>query len=108
MVGYIIAQTATLAYLRLKTKNVFPSLRDSFTAGLKFTGGDRKIIRSEVIYGCAILVLLSGITILYSSDSIIIRLFFSPDEAGMYSAVSAIARIVFFVTASVAKLKDSH
>jgi O-antigen/teichoic acid export membrane protein len=102
MLGYIIAQTANLVYLLWKTRGTFPSIQQSFNFKPTFHDEDRKMIKDEVIYGIAILVLLSGITVLYSSDSIVMRLFFSPFETGMYSGISAVARIVFFVTASVA------
>ncbi|MNH21653.1 hypothetical protein D3C85_931690 [compost metagenome] len=43
------------------------------------------------------------------------RLFFNPVDSGLYSGISAVARIVFFVTASVSgvliatvKMKDTH
>lgn len=114
MMGYILAQMATLLYLLAKTNQAFPGLKESFQFNWRGSGIDRKIIKDELVYGTAILVLLSGITLLYTSDTITVRWFFSPDAAGMYSAVSAIARIVFFVTASVAgvliatvKMEDS-
>lgn len=93
VVAYIIAQFFTLAYLqgrtrRLRSKKLlYLSLRD---------------LKSDLIYGIAVIVLLSGITLLYASDAIVIRLFFDPIDSGFYSGVSAVSRIVFFVTASVA------
>jgi O-antigen/teichoic acid export membrane protein len=115
MIGYILAQTLTLLYLLQKTKGHFPGLSGSFQFKNKTTSSDRRVIKDELIYGCAILVLLSGITLLYSSDSIVVRLFFDSEESGLYSGISAVARIVFFVTASVAgvliatvKMNDSR
>lgn len=102
--GYIIAQAATLYYVAAKTHGKLPSVRSSIPVrmeGLKFKT-ERSILKRELLFGCVILVLLATVTILYTSDAIVVRRFFSPQEAGFFSGLSAIARIVFFVTASVA------
>jgi O-antigen/teichoic acid export membrane protein len=117
MVAYILAQTLTLLYLQRKTKNDFPGIRES----IKFiqlnppTGSQKLIIKKELIYGGAIIILLFSVTLLYSFDVVVARLFLSPENAGAYSGISAIARIVYFITASVAgvliatvKLQDSY
>lgn len=115
MTGYILAQTATLIYLLYRTKGQFPALKTSFSIRFKQLIQRNGYIKSEIIYGLAILVLLSGVTLLYSSDSIAVRFFFSPVDSGMYSAISAVSKIVYFVTASVAgvliatvKMRDAH
>lgn len=102
ILGYIVALVLSLGYLVLKTGGVFPGLGRSFKTKSADASVDRKTIKDELVYGLAILILLSGVTLLYSSDTVVVRLFFNPVEAGLYSAVSAVARIVFFVTASVA------
>jgi O-antigen/teichoic acid export membrane protein len=117
MTAYILAQILTLLYLLRKTKNDFPNLRES----IKFirlnppTQSQKLIIKKELVYGGAIIVLLFSITLLYSFDVVVARLFLSPENAGSYSGISAIARIVYFITASVAgvliatvKLQDSY
>jgi O-antigen/teichoic acid export membrane protein len=104
MAGYIIAQALALYYLVLKTRHKLPPLRNSLPIrleGFKFKT-ERNILKRELIYGGIVLLLLAGMTILYTSDAIIVRRYFSADESGIYSGVSAIARMVFFVTASVA------
>lgn len=115
MMGYIIAQTLTLLYLLFKTQGRFSGLRESFTFKRASDATDKKVIKDELIYGGAILVLLSGVTLLYSSDSIAVRMFFTPTDSGLYSGISAVGRIVFFITASVAgvllatvKMKDTR
>ena len=102
--GYIIAQAATLYYVASKTHGKLPSVRSSIPVrmeGLKFQT-ERKVLKRELLFGCVILVLLATVTVLYTSDAIIVRRFFSATEAGFFSGLSAVARIVFFVTASVA------
>lgn len=115
MIGYILAQAATLLYLLYRTNGQFTGLKASFLIRFQHLTLRKQDIRSEVIYGLAILVLLSGLTLLYSSDSIAVRLFFSPTDSGMYSAISAVSKIVYFVTASVAgvliatiRMRDTH
>lgn len=101
IMGYIVALVIALGYLFVKTKDAFPGLEESLGIKRKTLIITRYSLREELVYGLAILVLLSGTTLLYSSDTVIVRFFFDPVESGLYSAVSAVARIVFFVTASV-------
>jgi len=42
-----------------------------------------------------------GLTLLYNSDVILVKHFFSAEEAGWYAALSLIARIILFVTAPI-------
>lgn len=100
MAGYISAQLLTLGYLWYKTRGRYPSLRRSLSFS-RSKKRDKGLLRQELTYGIATLVLLSGITLLYISDTVLVRLFVPPEDAGAYSAVSAIGRIVYFITASV-------
>lgn len=59
-------------------------------------------LRAELSYSVVIFCALGYITFLYASDVLFVKHFFSPDDAGMYSGLATIARIVFFATASVA------
>lgn len=106
VLGYIIAQIVNLWYVAWRTKNVYPPVR----AILKNTGEEtlwrsrtlRALVKKELIYGSVIILALSGLTLMYSSDTIVARLFFDPYTLGLYSGISSIARIIFFVTASIA------
>lgn len=99
--GYILALILALLYLHPITRNKFPSSAKSLNvlSDLKYHG--ERSIRDEVVYGLAILMLLSGVTLLYLTDTIVVRLFFDENAAGLYSAVASVARIIFFITASV-------
>ncbi len=117
MSAYILAQTLTLWYLLRKTKTDFPNLRQSakFIRAHVLTSSQKMSVKKEVIYGGAIIVLLFSTALLYSFDVVVARIFLSPVDAGLYSGISAIARIVYFVTASVAgvliatvKLQDGY
>lgn len=102
--GYIIAQIAMLAYVSHKLGNRYAGIGSSLKPIQlwKLHKEQRRLIGAELVYGLVIIIILSGLTLLYSSDTIIARLFFEPHELGLYSAASSVARIIFFVTASVA------
>jgi O-antigen/teichoic acid export membrane protein len=104
VLGYILAQAANLYYVAYKTKGHLPSVRSAVPVrleGLKFQS-ERKDLKREAVYGIFILILLAIVTILYTSDAIIVRRYFTVEQAGFFSGISSVARIVFFVTASVA------
>lgn len=117
VMGYIVAQAANLYYVAYKTKGRLPSLRSSVPlnrSAVRFKTA-RVELRRELLYGLFILVLLAVVTVLYTSDAIIVRRYFTANQAGLFSGISSVARIVFFVTASVAgvliasvKMKESR
>lgn len=102
--GYIIAQVIMLVYVNNKLSGSYVGIRESLrpVRFWQLSRQNTQLVRAELRYGLAIAVILSGLTLLYSSDTILARLFFEPHELGLYSAASAVARIIFFVTASVA------
>lgn len=104
VLGYIVAQVLMLWYVARNTKQDYVGVLESF--GLfrswRISKEWKVLIRKEIVYGVVIMVILSGLTLLYTSDTILARLFFAPHELGLYSAVASIARIIFFITASVA------
>jgi O-antigen/teichoic acid export membrane protein len=104
VLGYIVAQVLMLWYVAQNTKQDYVSVAESFSLfrSWRISKEWQVLIRKEIIYGVVIMVILSGLTLLYSSDTILARLFFAPHELGLYSAVASIARIIFFITASVA------
>lgn len=59
-------------------------------------------MKKELSYGILIFFSLGYITFLYTSDVIMVKYFFVPETAGLYSGIATIARIIFFATASVA------
>jgi len=90
-----LATFVALLYALHKTRGVFRlSLKEkvSFTPALK----------KELSYGVLVLFSLGYITFLYTSDVLFVKYFFDPETAGLYSGIATIARIIFFVTASVA------
>lgn len=117
MLAYIFAQILMLIFLSRKTRNEFVGLDEGVkcVSNNQITPSQKKLVKKELIYGGAIILLLFSFTILYSFDVVVARMFLSPEDAGIYSGISVIARIVYFITASVAgvliatvKLNDGH
>jgi len=111
--GYIIAQTLTLIYLNIRSKDVFPGIGHSFKKLAKLK--DSTQMKKELKFGFVVIVLLAALAILYSFDVVLARFFLTPEAAGEYSGVSSVARIIYFATASVAgvliasvAVKDSY
>ncbi|MBM3210402.1 hypothetical protein FJZ39_03645 [Candidatus Saccharibacteria bacterium] len=102
MLGYIFAQLLTVWYLSKKSKGSFPDFFDGIRQYFTKESIDQlKLIKREIKFAGIICLLLFGITLLYSFDVVIARMYLTPYEAGLYSGISSVARIVFFVTASI-------
>jgi len=105
--GIMIAQVITLAYVFYKSKN---------NLNLKFNS---KIIlnsrlKKELKYALLVLFSTICITFLYTADVLFIKHYFSPEEAGLYSGIATIGRIIFFLAGPISavmlpsiKLKNS-
>jgi O-antigen/teichoic acid export membrane protein len=77
------------------------------TEGKRFSLPDRKLLGPELRYGGVVLVCSLAITLQYSIDIVIMKHYFDATTAGLYAGVSAVARILFFATASVAQVMIS-
>lgn len=95
MVGLVITQFVILFYLYTKIKGQFVFANLSF-------GGVIGTLKTELKYGIIIFVVSMAITTLYTADILVVKYFFSPAEAGLYSGVATIARMIFFLCATVA------
>lgn len=103
MLSYVIAQLLSLWYLRSRTKDRYVPIGDAFKFKHLFADTKAKdLIAHYGRYGIFIFLTLSGLALLYSSDTIVARLFFDEYQVGLYSGIVSVARIIFFVTASVA------
>jgi O-antigen/teichoic acid export membrane protein len=58
----------------------------------------------EARYAGLVLMCSLGMTALYSIDSVIVKHYFDARTAGLYAGIATIARIIFFLTASVAQV----
>lgn len=61
-----------------------------------------RMLRPELPYGLLVLAGSLIITLQYSLDVLVVKHFFDPETAGLYAGVASVARIIFFLTASVA------
>jgi len=102
MIGILIAQTLAIAYALKKTIARLPlfklDLRKIRASRLKLL--DRELVK-ELKYGSFIFLILFSVTIFYTFDIIVIKKFFSPTEAGLYSGIATVSRIIFFANMSV-------
>lgn len=65
---------------------------------------DMRLILPELKYALLVLIGSLAITGLYSIDTIVAKHFFDEHTAGLYAGIATIARIIFFLTASVAQV----
>ena len=106
--AFALATFTALLYTLYKTRGVFRlSWREKFVFS--------PAIKKELSYGLLIFFSLGFVTFLYTSDVLMVKYFFDPETAGLYSGIATIARIIFFATASVAgvilptiKIKNSY
>jgi O-antigen/teichoic acid export membrane protein len=61
-----------------------------------------RLLKPELRYGLLVLIGSLIITLQYSIDIVVVKHYFDPHTAGLYAGVASVARIVFFLTASVA------
>lgn len=65
---------------------------------------DMRLLMPQLRYGAVVLIVTLVITLQYSLDVIIVKYYFDPHVAGLYAGVAAVARILFFLTASIAQV----
>ncbi|HSX00244.1 MAG TPA: oligosaccharide flippase family protein [Patescibacteria group bacterium] len=63
---------------------------------------DMRVLLPELRYGGLVLVGSLMITMQYSIDIVVVKHYFDAHTAGLYAGVASVARIVFFLTASIA------
>ncbi len=103
-VGILCALLISLAFTSWKT-------RHALTAHTQGLGKER--VREELSLVGFFAISTIFVTILYNTDIIVVKRFFAPDVAGLYSGISTIANIVLFLTSSFAavllsSVKRSH
>jgi len=101
MVGLVVAQFLTFVLAAMLARN------RSFTGSqfrtlLKLP--DIRALMPELRYAALVLVSSLVITGMYSIDTVVIKHWFDAYTAGLYAGIATIARIIFFVTASIAQV----
>ena len=89
--GIIFANLTVFIYLYYQTKG---SLHLNTKANLHTL--ESGSIKRELKYGVLIFFTTSLVTIFYTSDILIVKHYFNSVDAGLYSGISAIAKILFF------------
>ena len=96
--GLVVAQLITLAYtVRSARKLGFKS-----SPGRLFSWPDLNLIKPQLPYAILVLVVSLVTTLQFSFDILVVKHYFSADVAGAYAGVATIARIIYFLTGSVA------
>lgn len=89
--GIILANLVALVYLYYQTKD---SLNLNIKTNLHIL--EKGSIRKELKYGVLVLFATTLLTFFYTSDILIVKHYFNSVDAGLYSGISAIAKILFF------------
>jgi O-antigen/teichoic acid export membrane protein len=99
--GLVLAQLASFMYAAFKARQVGfdQSLWTNF-----FRLPDMRLILPELKYAGLVLVCSLTITAFYSIDIIAVKHYFDAHTAGEYAGIATVARIIFFLTASIAQV----
>lgn len=95
-VGMLLAQLCVLAYTLYKARQL--GYRLVRTGSVK---PNWALVRPHYKFAGFVLVSSLIVTGLVTVDSIAVKYWLTPDEAGLYGGISTIARIIFFLTGSV-------
>lgn len=101
IVGLVLAQLTSFAYAAVKAKQV--GFGQSLSRGL-FKKPDMSLVIPELRYAGLVLFCSLTVTALYSIDIIAVKHYFDAHTAGLYAGISTVARIIFFLTASIAQV----
>lgn len=86
---------------------IYAARKHGFTESLRknfWRFPDLKLILPELKYAGLVFVGSLAITGLYSIDTIAVKHYFDAETAGLYAGIATIARIIFFLTASIAQV----
>ena len=101
ILGLALAQAVGLGFAAVVAR------RQGFTEPLTrnfFRLPDLGLIVPELKYSLLVLTGSLAVTGLYSIDTIAVKHYFDAHTAGLYAGISTIARIIFFLTASIAQV----
>lgn len=94
----ILAQLISLIYLKSRTHAYFQSSKSTFYLWKVW---DRDFA-SNLFFMSIVVVFLFCLGLIFTFDVVFVRLFLTEYQAGLYSGISAISKIPFFASASVA------
>ncbi len=97
--GLLLAQIIALAFA------AHFAMRSGFREGFhKRKLPDVRLIMPELKYAVLVLAGSLSITLMYSIDIVVVKHYFDARTAGLYAGISVTARILFFLTASIAQV----
>lgn len=99
MWGLVFAQLVALAFAAMAAR------RYGFQDTLRLHSlPNMRLMRPELTYAGLVLAGSLTVTLLYSVDVLVVKHYFDARTAGLYAGISVTARILFFLTASVAQV----
>lgn len=98
--GLVLAQVVMFGYAAYKARQLgFVSRTRGYTERPQ-----PRLLLPELKYAALVLVSSGTITFLTSVDIIVVKHLFDPQLAGEYAGISTIAKIIFFLTASISQV----
>ncbi len=99
--GLVIAQALSYLYAAMQAQR---SGYKTPSGASWFTLPNIKLIQPELKYAGLVLVCSLTTTMLYSVDVIAVKHYFDAHTAGLYAGLATVARIMFFLTGSIAQV----
>ena len=99
--GIVLAQLLAFTYAARYAR------RHGFTESLRgklWRVPDMRLIKPELKYALLVLGGSLAVTVLYSVDIVVVKHYFDVQTAGLYAGIATVARILFFLTASIAQV----
>jgi O-antigen/teichoic acid export membrane protein len=90
----VVASLISLAYS-------YFHVRKNFQAGNSFKVKIDKRIRRELWYALLFVSVSFSVTFLYSNDVMMVKKYFPAEDAGLYSGIAIVGRIIFFLVSSI-------
>ncbi len=104
ILGIALSQLVALIYTQWQARAA--GYQKSFASLLEFPQFD--IISPQLKYAGFVFVISLIVTLQFSVDIFFVKRFFDPQTAGLYAGIATIARIIYFLTASVAAVLLSN
>jgi O-antigen/teichoic acid export membrane protein len=95
--GLVLAQLVALLFVTWKTRTTLTVSAEETPFLLTKTR-----VWCELRYVAQAAATMAFITALYTADILVVKHYFAPEIAGVYSGISAVAKIAFFVTSPIA------
>jgi O-antigen/teichoic acid export membrane protein len=99
--GLVLAQAAAWGYATWKAAQLGLTAMPGVKKGRL---PDIRMLAPELKYGLLVFVASFVVTVQYSIDIIVVKHYFDAHTAGLYAGVASVARIIFFLTASISQV----